>query len=319
MIWVEVLSRQRDVAERFRIAGPEARIGRAYDNDVIVDDPYVAAHHLRIFRDESGQLVAEDDGSANGTFLDRGKDCLTRVNIDGTKPIRIGQTLLRVRESNHAVEPERLARPERGIAPIVGIAVLGLAIVGIDALKIWLTQTTDPRLSSYLSLLMIIAAVLAWAGLWALLSRILSGHPRFVRNLLIALAGLLLISVYNEVAQIAAFAWTWPAANTYQYVVVWCVLAGICFLHLREVGHARLWLKGAIVATVLVTAIAAQALQQSEAFSDSGRQNTTRLLMPPAFRAVSVRDENAFSREVTELRVKLDRDRSEALPAEVVR
>ena len=188
MIWVEVLSRQRDVAERFRIAGPEARIGRAYDNDVIVDDPYVAAHHLRIFRDESGQLVAEDDGSANGTFLDRGKDRLTRVNIDGTKPIRIGQTLLRVRESNHAVEPERLARPERGIAPIVGIAVLGLAIVGIDALKIWLTQTTDPRLSSYLSLLMIIAAVLAWAGLWALLSRILSGHPRFVRNLLIALA-----------------------------------------------------------------------------------------------------------------------------------
>jgi hypothetical protein len=143
MIWVEVLSRQRDVAERFRIAGPEARIGRAYDNDVIVDDPYVAAHHLRIFRDESGQLVAEDDGSANGTFLDRGKDRLTRVNIDGTKPIRIGQTLLRVRESNHAVEPERLARPERGIAPIVGIAVLGLAIVGIDALKIWLTQAVQ--------------------------------------------------------------------------------------------------------------------------------------------------------------------------------
>ena len=41
--------------------------------------------------------------------------------------------------------------------------------------------------------------------------------------------------------------------------------------------------------------------------------------MPPAFRAVSVRDENAFFREVTELKVKLDRDRSEALPAEVVR
>jgi hypothetical protein len=308
MIWVEVLSRQRDVAERFRIAGTEARIGRAYDNDVIVDDPYVAAHHLRIFRDESGQLVAEDDGSANGTFLDGGKDRLTRVNIDGTRPIRIGQTLLRVRESNHAVEPERLARAERGIAPIVGIAVLGLAIVGIDALKIWLTQTTDPRMSSYLSLLTIIVAVLAWAGLWALLSRILSGHPRFVRNLLIALA-----------VQIAAFAWTWPTADTYQYVVVWCVLAVICFLHLREVGQARLWLKGIIVATVLVTGVAAQALQQSEAFSDSGRQNITRLLMPPGFRAVSVRDENAFFREVTELKVKLDRDRSEALPAEVVR
>jgi pSer/pThr/pTyr-binding forkhead associated (FHA) protein len=57
MIWVEILSRHRDIAARFRIAAPEARIGRGYDNDVIIDDPYVAAQHLRVFRDEAGQLV----------------------------------------------------------------------------------------------------------------------------------------------------------------------------------------------------------------------------------------------------------------------
>ena len=54
MMWVEILSRQRDVISRFRIDGPEARIGRGYDNDVVVEDPYVAAQHLRIFRDEAG-------------------------------------------------------------------------------------------------------------------------------------------------------------------------------------------------------------------------------------------------------------------------
>jgi hypothetical protein len=94
MIWVEILSRHRDVATRLRVAGPEARIGRGYDNDVVVDDPYVAAQHLRIFRDDAGQLVAEDVGSANGMFLDRGKDRLGRIVIDGVRPIRIGQTLL---------------------------------------------------------------------------------------------------------------------------------------------------------------------------------------------------------------------------------
>ncbi|MEP6679602.1 MAG: FHA domain-containing protein, partial [Betaproteobacteria bacterium] len=26
-------------------------IGRAYDNDVVLDDPYVAAHHVRIVPD----------------------------------------------------------------------------------------------------------------------------------------------------------------------------------------------------------------------------------------------------------------------------
>jgi len=58
MIWVEILSRHRDITARVRTASPEVRIGRGYDNDVIVDDPYVAARHLRVFRDEAGQLVA---------------------------------------------------------------------------------------------------------------------------------------------------------------------------------------------------------------------------------------------------------------------
>ena len=58
-------------------------------------------------------------------------------------------------------------------------------------------------------------------------------------------------------------------------------LAAICFLHLRGIGRTRLWLKGGIVTTLLAIAISAQALQRSEAFSDLGRQTTTRLLMPP--------------------------------------
>lgn len=317
MIWVEILSRHRDVMARFRSAGPEVRIGRGYDNDVVVDDPYVAAQHLRVFRDEAGQLVVEDLGSVNGTFLDAGRNRLARLNVDGSKTIRIGQTYLRVREISHAVEPERVARPDRGILPMLAGTALAAATLGIYMLKVWLTQTSEPRVSTYLTpSLTIIAAVLVWAGLWALLSRIFSGHSRFLRNLLIVLTGAFTLSLYNELAQILAFAWTWPAASTYQYVVIWSILAAMCFFHLREVGPARLWLKGAIVTTVLVTVIAAQALQQSEAFSDSGRQNTTRLLMPPSFRAVPLRDENAFFGGIADLKAELDSDRKPARPVE---
>src|SRR5260370_3106728 len=111
MIWVEILSRHRDITARVRIAGPEVRIGRGYDNDVIVDDPYVAAQHLRVFRDEAGQLIAEDMGSANSTFLDGGKSRLARIIVAGTKPILIGPTYLRVREMHHAVDRELAPRP----------------------------------------------------------------------------------------------------------------------------------------------------------------------------------------------------------------
>ena len=92
-----------------------------------------------------------------------------------------------------------------------------------------------------------------------------------------------------------------------------------CRLHLREVGPARLLFKGALVTTLLATAIAVQTLQRSEAFSDSGRQNTTRLLMPPSFRAVPFRDENAFFGDIANLKAKLDRDRNQAKPVEAAR
>src|ERR1044072_3577600 len=98
MIWIEILSRHRDIAARFQIAAAEVRIGRGYDNDVIIDDPYVAAQHLRVFRDEAGQLVAEDLGTTNGTFLDGSRTRLARIAVHGAQPIRIGQTYLRVRE-----------------------------------------------------------------------------------------------------------------------------------------------------------------------------------------------------------------------------
>jgi hypothetical protein len=308
MIWVEILSRPRDVAGRFGIAGPEVRIGRGYDNDVIVDDPYVAANHLRVFRDESGSLVAEDAGSANGTFLD-GKKRLARFVIDGKHLIRIGQTYLRVRDTNYAVERERVAGPEKRISATVLAATIGVAVLAVSALRIWLAQTSEPRASSYLVLLTLIATVLLWAGMWALLSRIFSGHSSFLRHLVIALVGLVASTFYEEIARFSAFSFAWSAVSAYEYVAVWSIFAAVCFFHLREVSASRLWLKGAIMAALLVTAIAAQTLRQSEAFFDMGRQNTAHVLMPPWLRAVPLRSQNAFFADIAKLKTKLDGDR----------
>src|SRR5690349_15675396 len=190
MIWVEILSRNQEIAARFRLPAAEARIGRGYGNDVILDDPYVAAEHLRLFRDEAGQLVVEDLGSANGVYLNGSPQRLTRIIVDGTQPIRIGQTFLRIRETNFAVEPERVGGHERKRLPIILAAILGGLLLGVDEIKIWLGQTAEVQPTTYLGpLVAMCVTVLGWAGIWALLSRIFSGSSRFLRNLLITLAG----------------------------------------------------------------------------------------------------------------------------------
>ncbi len=313
MIWVEILSRHHEVAARFRFAGQEVRIGRGYDNDVVVDDPYVAARHVRVFRDEPGRLVAEDVGSANGMFLDGSKSRHERIVIDGERPIRIGHTCLRIRETSHAVERERVARPELRVLPVALIAALSAVILGIDALAVWLAETTEPKASSYLTpLLGVAVSVVAWVVVWSLLSRIFSGRSRFQHNLLIALLGVLVFTLYNELAQFSAFALMWRIPANYEYVAMWSILAAVSFFHLREVGRSRLALKGGLVLALLALLIAIQTVQQFEVINDSGRQNTVRRLLPPALRLVPVRDEKTFFTEIEQLKTKLDSDLAQA-------
>jgi len=320
MIWVEILSRHRDVTSRVRIAGESATIGRGYDNDVIVDDPYVAPHHLRVSCNEAGELVAEDLGSANGTYLDGGRERIARAVIDGAKPLRIGQTLLRVRSSAYAVEPERITAAERSALPIALVAALTVAVLGFAAFRVWLAQTGEPRLSNYMTPLLTVGGlVLVWVGIWALVSRLLAGRAQFSRNLVIALVGFLASLIYNEFAKFASFGLTWPAPNDYEFAATWTILAAACFMHLYAISVRGVWLKGAIVAALLVVAIGVQSLQRSEALSDSGRQNTARLLLPPSFRAVPLRAPDAFFADVAGLKTSIDSDRKQVRPGEAVR
>jgi len=318
MIWVEVLSRHRDVTARFRIDARELSVGRSYDNDVILDDAYVAARHLKVFHDETGQLVAEDLGSANGMYLDRGKKRLARVVVDGNVPIRVGHTLIRIRETSHAVEDERLVQSGRRLVPVVAALVLGVLLLGIDATKTWFSQTGEPHLSNYLlPALVLIGIALLWIGMWSLLSRLFSGQSHFLRHVLIAETAVLAFWIYSELAEVAAFSVNWPVALDAAYIAYWLVLAVMCFLHLREVGRTHLVAKAVVVAVLLVVAVTVQALQRSEAFANSGRQTVSHVLLPPALRLVPPQDETTFFADVGKLQTKLDADRTQARPAAV--
>jgi FHA domain-containing protein len=313
MIWVEILSRSHAVMARYRCVGPDVRIGRSYENDVVVDDPYVDPHHVRIVRNEAGNLVAEDLGSVNGLYGDQLAHRVERLVVDGDRLICIGRTYLRIREANHVVAPARLARPQRYRAPL--LMMLGVSALATVVLIQWLSETAEPKPTDYLMpLLILCGGVLAWAGCWAMLSSVLSGQACFDRSLLIALNGALLFALGSEVAEIAAFALSWSAIATYSYAGAWALLAVLCFLHLRDVSASRVWLKGGAIAALAVLAIATQTLLQLDGRTDStdaNRQSEARRHMPPTFRLVPLQSEAAFFARAAELKGKLDSDRSQ--------
>jgi hypothetical protein len=310
VIWIEVLGRHREVQSRHRFAASEVRIGRGYDNDVVIDDLYVAAQHLIIRRDEAGMLVAEDIGTANGTLVEPGGRRVESVVLDGDRVLRIGHTQLRVRDPSYRVARERASERTKPLWPaIIGLAV---GIIGIEVLSLWLKETGEAKLSHYLQPPVILAAAaLGWTAVWAIVSRIFAGQARFERNLRIALCGLLAYSLYNEAAEYLGFALTWRALAAYDYAASWGVLGAICFFHLREIGPTHLKLKGGAVAALLVVGIGMQTLSQSELRADVGLMNVSRRVLPPMLRLAPVRAEQRFFADVENLREKLDRDRAE--------
>jgi hypothetical protein len=312
MIWIEVLSRSHAVLARHCCDGPEIRIGRGYDNDIVLDDPWVDPRHLRIVRGEGG-LIAEDLGSVNGLYTDKSADRVERLVVDGDRLIGVGRTWLRVREASHGVAPARVAqRPARG-APL--LVALGVATAGVTILSQWLGESTEVKPSSYVSILLVLCgAVLVWTMAWTSLSRSLSGYAAFERNLAIALGGALAFALGAEALGIAAFALSWSDLAAYEYVGAWTLLAVVAFLHVRAMGAARLWFKGGLVAAIAVVAIGTHTLFQLERSADPLADRpgeTTRRYLPPAFRLVPLRSEEDFLAGAARIKTQIDRDRTE--------
>jgi pSer/pThr/pTyr-binding forkhead associated (FHA) protein len=84
-----------DQAGRRYPLGDEITVGRAAGCQVTVDDTYVSQLHARVFS-RDGQVMVEDLGSTNGTYLNRSKVSGPMVMQKGDR-LQIGNTVLEVR------------------------------------------------------------------------------------------------------------------------------------------------------------------------------------------------------------------------------
>ena len=96
-------------------------IGRAPENDIVLNHPKVSRNHARIergFEDEDGVKII-DHHSANGTFI--GNEKITQRDLTGSESVRIGPAVLIYKP---AFTPDQLGDPTPGLKarkPIVFI------------------------------------------------------------------------------------------------------------------------------------------------------------------------------------------------------
>jgi len=79
---------------RFAVRGGVV-LGRSDDADVMLDDPYASDFHLR-FGTENGQVVVNDLGSTNGTYVN-GRRISSPVSLSQGDAVQVGKTIMEVR------------------------------------------------------------------------------------------------------------------------------------------------------------------------------------------------------------------------------
>jgi hypothetical protein len=115
-------------------------IGRAFDNDIILSDPSVSAHHLIIDQDENGYTL-RNLSEENGTRLN--KKTMGRLTVSLNFPVAVDLNLgdLKARILSHqtAIEPTRVKPQAKGLYRLLsnptwvaGLFFITLVFIFID-------------------------------------------------------------------------------------------------------------------------------------------------------------------------------------------
>jgi FHA domain len=243
MSWyVEHLHRDGSVQERVRVPEYDAAdgdtaflIGRALDNDLVLDDPHCAAYHAQLEIDADGTARLYDLDSSNGIVFGNKRRQKTH-EVNNAEPYRLGQSLIRIRSSEWPLAPER-ALSNRAIWPIA-LVLLGL-VLAHSAWNLWLHDVNEKSPPYLYGLTGIAAALCLWSAAYALFGRLVSGHVRFLSHLAIASAGYLCITLVGYLLETAAFSfsWLWPLRIAYTVAILLGVLTVRYHLRLADPKH----------------------------------------------------------------------------------
>lgn len=238
---IEVVDRAGHVHGRVRVESLPFRMGRALDNDLVLDDIYVCPHHAELVQTETGLALVDRD-SVNGSFRGHERKRSAQIELTGNVELRLGHTLLRFRsagESLPATEPDPLASSR---LMSVDSARWAFAALALGALLIGLQTVLGsnqklPTMALAGQILQAVLMLLIWALCWSLVNRVVGHRFHYLGHLAVGALGLVGASVLDTVLSYLGFAFS------AQFDLFGTLLGG-ALLSLVVYGHLRLISRG---------------------------------------------------------------------------
>ncbi len=304
---IEVLDAEGRVTHAFDVTAWPVRLGRALDNEFVLHDPQVAAHHATLEVDGAGALTLRVGNSRNGARIERGRSLVPlaageQATLEPLARWQLGASMLRVRRL-HDPLPEEAA--QAGLAQqaprwlLPALAAAALAWVGIT---LWLSNNPDSGWEDYVpALLSAVGGLAVWGLLWGLASKLFTHRFVFTPHLRLALGFSLAMLASELVLSMLAFALDWPWASRARPLVLLALGAALVARHLRLVlplawRHVR--------AVVVVLAVLSAAVQMATQWQRNERlvdELYASTLLPPAWRLVGAQAPQTLVQELRAL------------------
>jgi hypothetical protein len=286
MVIVEIKT-ATDAAPRYeRLDEGSIRVGRAPDNDLIIEDPFVDAHHLQLNLTEDKAWSIHDLDSTNGTLKNR--HAIQRADLQPGEPVKIGKTWLKVYDHHFQVASalsltdleHRLLAFDSWRATLALVTVL-LAYTGLEVFLNY--DGLDSKPATYLTaMITAIAGPIGVAAGWSLLSKLLRGesHLRAIFN--ISIVTLLVAFALVHVNGVIAYNLPGVSRKLTELLILLGIAAGYGYLILlistRLKQTARLVIASLMIVGVLVS-YGVNRISFEDSFSPLPRYDNT--LYPP--------------------------------------
>lgn len=211
---IEVLGRDAQVRQTFKLAAGLVRIGRSPDCDVVLADPHMAAAHAELSFDELGQaqlklLPSVNGGRLGAQRLEPGSELAWPAGAH----LQLGGSLLRLRSSAEPLAEERPLLDGLGArsgSAWPAVAVLSLVWAMLLAYDQWANLDPGARWTDFVGpVFWPLGLVAAWAALWALVTQLFQHWFPFAAHLKRTLAVVLGLHLLGMGLPVLAYALSW--------------------------------------------------------------------------------------------------------------
>jgi hypothetical protein len=307
---LEVLDRDGHVKHYLPITEWPVTVGRALDNDLVLDDAHVAPRHLRIDADEAGAVFVEVGDTLNGVRIGGRRVASGERIAVGDRPLRMdaGDSHLSLRLAAHALTPELPLRTPGSLWQAIRVPLAaGIGVVASLMFGTWLDTDPDQLARAWGTVL--VAALTAgatWCAGWSLVSKIFTRRSHFWWHLRVLLVGVLAIEVAEAASQLLAFSLSFPPASDFSFVAGYAIGAAMLYFHVLGVEPRRPERMRVVAASMFVAGTALALWFNHQARDQFGEELYMSHLFPPTLRLARTADTGDFVKGLAQLQQRLD-------------